>query len=86
MSDSMSNLAIFWKILKIRRRKFLKNETPIRIFHLYFFHTNLGGKNPAIPLCGEDTLTGQHSTTEELQPQDTRTTTFLRQVQQKSHN
>ena len=35
-SDSMSNLAIFWKILKIRRRKFLRNSHEIRLFFSFF--------------------------------------------------
>ena len=43
-SDSMSNLAIFWEILKIRRRKFLKKSHEIRHF-IYLFSPNLGGKS-----------------------------------------
>ena len=84
MSDAMSNLADFSQILKIRSRKFLKSSHESRLF-ISFFRA-IEGVNPAIPLCGEDTLAGQRSTTEELQPQHTKTTTFLRQVQQKSHN
>ena len=50
MSDSMSNLAIFWKILKIRRRKFLKKSHEIRTFFTLFYP--IWGVNPAISPCG----------------------------------
>ena len=43
-SDSMSNLATFWEILKIRRRKSLRKSHEIRLF-IYLFSHNFAGKS-----------------------------------------